>query len=134
MSKNINWKDIKYYLILNASKRWILRIGPDRKSPISVCNTPAMQRHVYLSVQIGRNAKPQQAAATNLCSKANLVIAQNSDLSNCCNYVKNMTIRSYGFVFHVRSFTKTSCHTSLHHKGCTSRMATVCRLTRTNYI
>ena len=40
-------------LILNPSKSWILRIGPHRKSPISVCDIPTTQCHVYLGVQIG---------------------------------------------------------------------------------
>ena len=43
-------------LHFNQSKSWILRLGPHRKPPVSVCQIPTTECAIYLGVEIGRDA------------------------------------------------------------------------------
>ena len=67
-----------------------------------------MQCHVYLGVRIGRKCNSQQVAASNLYSKANLMIGQNSDLSKLLQFRQSMGIRSYGCVFALENMLEVS--------------------------
>ena len=89
------YDDLKF----NAAKSWILRLGPHRRPPVSVLNIPTTECYNYLGVQIGREAKPEHAAATSLYRKCNIMISQNNDLKKCCIPIKNMAIKSYGNVY-----------------------------------
>jgi len=86
-------------ITFNAQKSWILRLGQHRKPAVSVCGIPVTECHEYLGVEIGRKANTQNAATIKLYSRANLLIAQNSDLKKCCLSVKNVCIYSYGSVY-----------------------------------
>ena len=85
-------------LAFNASKSWILRLGTSNKRPVSVSRVPVSDCQDYLGVQIGKSADPQQAAASNLYTKANLLLRQNKLLHACSRRVKNVVINSYGSV------------------------------------
>ena len=53
-------------ITFNASKSWILGLGPHNKPPVSILGIPTTEKHEYLGVEIGRKADPQSQAAAKL--------------------------------------------------------------------
>ena len=96
-------------LHFNQSKSWILRLGPHRKPPVSVCQIPTTECAIYLGVEIGRGAQPERAIASKLYTNTNILLKQNRELRKCSNVVKNTCINCYGNVY---SLENVLCTTS----------------------
>ena len=90
-------------ITFNAGKSCILRLGPHRKQPVSVCGIPTSESYTYLGVEIGRAADPQSTAAAKLYKNTNVLFSQNADLKKCSIEVKNMCIYSYGNVYAIEN-------------------------------
>ena len=90
-------------ITFNADKSWILRLGPHRKPPVSVCGIRVSECREYLGVEIGRKSNTQKVATGKLYSRANKLIAQNRELQKCCVSVKNACIYSYGSVYSIEN-------------------------------
>ena len=88
----------------NPSKSVILRLGTDRKPPVSVRNIPVADTCEYLGTMIGRAADPQRNAATKLYTKANIMLKENKELIQCSNEVKNLAVECYGNVYALENF------------------------------
>ena len=84
----------------------------------------------YLSVQIGRGANQQRAAASKLYSKTNILLKQNKELHKCSEVVKNMVINAYGSVYAVENFLCVDSHveagTLIPHEIGTHQLAGTC--------
>ena len=91
--------DAYHDLSFNPSKSWILRLGPRRLAPVSVCGIPVSTCQTYLGVEIGPSADPQKAAACKLYVNTNVMILQNPDLKKCSPTVKNYSVFCYGNVY-----------------------------------
>ena len=87
------------FLSFNPSKSWILRLGRNNFSPVSVCNIPTSDCQMYLGVPIGKRSNAQRAAASKLYRKTHILFQQNRDLHRCRHFIKNLCINSYGTVF-----------------------------------
>ena len=96
--------DLKF----NASKSWILRLGPGRKPPVSVCGIPTSYCQRYLGVDIGPDADPTKTAATKLFANTNMLLKQNRELKKCSIIVKNVCINSYGNVYALENMLSVS--------------------------
>ena len=90
-----SYNDINF----NTSKSWILRLGKHRRPAVSIRGIPVTECQEYLGVEIGRKANPQNAATCKLYSRANLLIAQNTNVNKCSIEVKNVCIYTYGTVY-----------------------------------
>ena len=103
-------------ITFNPSKSWILRLGPHTRPPVSVCNIPTTECHVYLGVEIGRQADPQKAAAAKLYCNTNKLFLQNKHVKKCNTNVKNVCINSYGNVYCIENFLETSSKLRRAHR------------------
>ena len=79
-------------LAFNPTKSWILRLGPGRKPPVSVCGIPTTDCKKYIGVEIGPGADPVKKAATKLYTNANVLLRQNRELKKCSVAIKNVCI------------------------------------------
>ena len=89
------YNDLKF----NKSKSFILRLGTNRKPPVSIMGIPVSECQEYLGVLIGRRADVQRFAAAKLFTKANVMAKENKELSRCSLPVKNLVVKSYGNVY-----------------------------------
>ena len=87
----------------NASKSYILRLGPHRRPAVSVLGIPTAECYTYLGFDIGRAANPQRVATSKLYKNANVLFSQNCDLKKCSIDVKNVCIYSYGNVYAIEN-------------------------------
>ena len=92
----------------NATKSYIMRLGPTRKPAVSVCGLPTTECYKYLGVKIGRDAEPQRDAAAKLFCKTNIMLKQNKELHSCSRDVKNIVINAYGNVYSLETMTCVS--------------------------
>ena len=81
-----------------------------------MCGIPVSECQEYLGVEIGRKADPQRVATGKLYSRANLLIAQNSDLKKCCVSVKNVCIYSYGSIYCIENELSVSSKLRQAHR------------------
>ena len=94
-----NFNDITF----NPDKSRILRLGPSKKPPISVCGIRVTSCQEYLGVKIGNDANPQKDAASKLYANANVMLCQNRELKKCSHDVKNTVISCYGNVYSIEN-------------------------------
>jgi len=103
-------------LLFNPSKSFILRLGTDNLPAISINDIPVSNCCNYLGVEIGRAASPQRSAATKLYTKANVMLVQNKELSQCSLRVKNLSVVTYGSVYAVETFLSVESHLRQAHR------------------
>ena len=108
----------------NASKSAILRLGPHRKPPVSVCGIPTENVYTYLGVDIGQAADPQKVAASQLYKNTNVLLSQNPELRKCSTSVKNVCISSYGNVYSVENFLSVDSRVRQAHRYMTKKVHT----------
>ena len=108
----------------NSTKSFILRLGKSRKPAVSVCGIPVSECQTYLGVDIGREAKPQEAATANLYKNANINLAQNYELHKCSLSVKNYSIYCYGNVYSIENFLSVNPRLRQAHRYLTKSVHT----------
>ena len=111
-------------LSFNPSKSWILRLGSNNLSPVSVCNVPTSESQTYLGVLIGRRSDPQRHAASKLYCKTHTLLQQNRDLHKCSLLVKNLSIASYGSVYSLENFLTVNSFLRQAHRYLTRSVHT----------
>ena len=103
-------------ITFNPGKSYILRLGTDRKPPVSVRGIPVTYAHEYLGVTIGTKADPQRFAAGKLFTKANIMAKENKELYRCSRPVKNLVVKSYGNVYALETFLNVGSHLRQAHR------------------
>lgn len=120
----LQFADIFDDISFNPSKSFILRLGPHRREPVSVCGIPTSSCQQYLGVEIGKSADPQKQAASKLYCNTNLLLVQNRELKMCNSYVKNSVISSYGNVYCIENLTTVSSKVRNAHRYLTKAVYT----------
>lgn len=111
-------------LSFNTAKSWILRLGRNNFSPVSVCNISTSECQMYLGVPIGKQSNAQRAAASRLYSKTHILLQQNRDLHRCRYSIKNLCINSYGTVFALETFLTVDSYLRQAHRNLTRSVHT----------
>ena len=120
----LRFADIFGDISFNPSKSYILRLGPGRKEPVSVCGIPTSSCQQYLGVEIGKSADPQRQAASKLYCNTNLLLVQNRQLQMCSPNVKNSVISSYGNVYCIENLITVSSKVRNAHRYLTKAVYT----------
>ena len=100
----------------NPSKSCILRLGPHRRPPVSVCGITTSETHKYLGVEIGRDAHPDRNAAAKLYTNANVLLAQNRELNKCSVSIKNTCVYAYGNVYSLENMLSVNSKVRAAHR------------------
>ena len=111
-------------ITFNPTKSYILRLGPGRRPPISVCGIPVSSCQEYLGVKIGREAKQENEAASKLYANANLMLSQNRELKKCSHEVKNVVVNAYGNVYSIENMLSVHSKVRNAHRYLTKAVHT----------
>ena len=81
-----------------------------------MCNIPVSTCQLYLGVEIGPSADPQKAAAAQLYSNTNMLLAQNRELKKCSDTVKNYSVYCYGNVYCIENMLNVNSKLRSAHR------------------
>ena len=109
-------------ITFNPTKSCIMRLGPHRKPPVSVCGIPTDESYLYLGADIGRESDPQKSAAAKLYMNTNLILSQNPELRKCSISVKNTCIYSYGNVYSIENMLNVDSRLRGAHRYMTKQV------------
>ena len=109
-------------ITFNASKSAILRLGPHKREPISVCGIPTTKSYTYLGAEIRRAVDQQKTSASKLYASTNILFAQNSEIKKCSVLVKNVCIYSYGSVYSIENMLSVNSHLREAHRYMTKQV------------
>lgn len=100
----------------NPSKSRILRLGTERRRPVSVRGIPVSNSYEYLGVMVGRGSCPERFASSKLYTKANIMLKENKQLMQCNDDVKNLAVKSYGNVYALENFVEVGSKLRQAHR------------------